>query len=193
MTDNNIIEENKIDVISIGQADMCNAFANGSLGVISSGIVWLVSALAAYQFSAKHAIWTLLIGGVFIHPLSIILSKIVGQSGQPSKENPLAKLALEGTIFMLMCIPPAFGLSQIKPEWFFQGMLLVIGGRYLTFATIYGKKVYWLLGGALGIAAMILFRLQADSFLSALTGSLIEIIFGLYLYFGFRKTNAQIG
>ena len=168
---------------------MCKAYANGSVGIISSGLIWLLSSIVAYQYATKYAIWTLLIGGMFIHPLSILLSKVLGQSGSHSKDNPLGNLAMEGTIFMLMCIPLAFGLSLQHPEWFFQGMLLIIGGRYLTFSTIYGKKFYWVLGGILGLAAILLFKVQGEPFISALTGSLIEIIFGLFLFIRFRKTN----
>lgn len=179
----------KTDIISVAQKDMCKAYANGSVGIISSGLIWLLSAAVAYQYATKYAIWTLLIGGMFIHPLSILLSKVFGQSGSHSKDNPLGKLAMEGTILMLMCIPLAFGLSLQHPEWFFQGMLLIIGGRYLTFATIYGKKIYWVLGSMLGLAAILLYSIKGEPFISALTGSLIETIFGLFMLIGFRKTN----
>ena len=131
--------------------------------------------------------WTLLIGGVFIHPLSILLSKTVGLRGKHAKDNPLGKLAMEGTIFMLMCLPLAFGLSLQKTDWFFQGMLLIIGGRYLTFSSIYGNKLYWVLGAIIGIAAYFLFSFKIQSSFSALTGSLIEISFGFIMIILFRR------
>jgi len=39
---------------------------------------------------------------------------------------------MEGTIFMIMCLPLALGLSLQHAEWFFQGMLLIIVGSYST-------------------------------------------------------------
>jgi hypothetical protein len=180
---------NRIDTISVAQADMCKAYANGSVGIVSSGLIWLVSAIVAYQFSAKQGIWTLLIGGIFIFPLSVLLSKAIGLSGTHIKGNPLGKLAMEGTIFMLMCLPLALGLSLQHTEWFFQGMLLIIGGRYLTFASIYGNRFFWVLGAILGIAAYLLFSVKAQPFISALTGSIIEITFGSFMFISFRRTT----
>jgi hypothetical protein len=49
-----------------------------------------------------------------------------------SIERSLGNLAMEGTIFMIMCLPLALGLSLQHAEWFFQGMLLIIVGSYLT-------------------------------------------------------------
>jgi hypothetical protein len=88
---------------------------------------------------------------------------------------------MEGTVCMIMCIPLAYGLSSIKVAWFFQGMM-IIGGRYLAFASIYGMHVYWIVGAVLGLGAYILFKMQADTFTSALTGGLIEILFGSLIY-----------
>lgn len=176
--------------VKAAQADLRNGYANGSVGVIVSGIMWLISAFVAYQFSGKHAVWTLLIGGMFIHPVSMLLSKAVGVKGGHSKGNPLANLAMEGTIFMLMCLPLAFVLSLHQTEWFFPAMLLIIGGRYLTFATLYGTRLYWIMGAVLGIAAYLLFSLQVQPVGVLSTGALMEISFGLFMFFTFRKGNA---
>lgn len=177
----------KIDTMGQAQTDMCQSYANGSVGIVVSGIIWLIAAIIVAQLSPKHGIWALLFGGMLIFPLSMVLGKLLGVSGTHTKGNPLANLAMEGTILMLMCIPLAFGLSLEHPAWFFQGMLMIIGGRYLTFSTIYGKKIYWILGGILGIAAFSLFSFKAAPFNSALTGSMIEIIFGIFMYARFRK------
>ena len=182
---------NKTDTIREAQTDMCKAYANGSIGIIVSGLIWLTSAIVSFHFSAKQAIWTLLIGGMLIHPLSVFLAKILRLSGTHTKGNPLGNLAMEGTIFMIMCLPLAFGLSLQHSEWFFQAMLMIIGGRYLTFASIYGNRLYWILGAVLGFAAYLLFRFKVQSFGSAMTGSLIEITFGLFMFITFRKTNLK--
>ncbi len=68
---------------------------------------------------------------------------------------------------------------------------MIIGGRYLTFATLYGMKVYWLLGALLGAAAFVLFAMQAGAFYSALAGALIEILMGTVLYIQFRKQRGK--
>ncbi|MDI1321664.1 MAG: hypothetical protein PSV36_02880 [Algoriphagus sp.] len=188
MTEESSIDPiNKTNTFSQAQSDMCKGYANGSIGILVSGFIWLISATIAYQYSANQAIWTLLIGGMFIYPVGVLLSKVIGLSGSHTKGNPLGNLAMEGTIFMIMCLPIAFGLSLQHAEWFFQGMLLIIGGRYLTFASIYGLKLYWVLGAALGTAAYLLFYFKAQSFGSLLAGSIIEISFGLLMFFSSRK------
>jgi hypothetical protein len=180
---------NKTDTITQAQTDMCRGYANGSLGIIVSGLMWLISAAVTYQYSAKQAVWTLLIGGMLIHPLSVLLYKIIGLSGSHTKGNQLGNLGMEGTIFMIMCLPITFGLSLQHTEWFFQGMLLIIGGRYLTFSTIYGIRLYWILGATLGVAAYLLFYNSVQSFGTLLTGSLIEISFGIFMFLSFRRNN----
>jgi hypothetical protein len=180
----------EINNISSAQSNMQQGYAHGSLGVLVSGTVWLVSALVAHYVSDYAAIWTLFFGGMLIFPLGLLLCKILGIPGKHSKVNPLGNLAMEGTFYMLMCIPMALLLSQQDPAWFFQGMLLIIGGRYLTFTTLYGKKAYWVLGGLLGMAAFVLFSFGMDSAVSALMGSIIEIGFGTFLFMQFQKAKA---
>lgn len=180
---------NKTDTIEHAQKDMCKGYANGSLGIIVSGLMWLISAAVTYQYSVKQAVWALLIGGMLIHPVSVLFYKIIGLNGSHTKGNQLGNLAMEGTIFMIMCLPIAFGLSLQHTEWFFQGMLLIIGGRYLTFSSIYGIKLYWILGASLGVAAYLLFYNSVQSFGTLLAGSLIEISFGLFMFLSFRRNN----
>ena len=180
---------NNTATFRLAQTDMRKGYANGSIGIIVSGLIWLISATTSYQYSAKQAVWTLLIGGIFIHPVSLLISKAIGRNGTHTKGNPLGNLAMEGTVFMIMCLPVAFGLSLQHAEWFFQGMLLIIGGRYLTFASIYGIKLYWILGAVLGVAAYLLFYFKVQSLGCLLTGSLIEISFGLWMFLSFRRKD----
>ncbi len=180
------------DSISQAQKEMRKGYGNGALGILVSGLVWLTSAIVAALDSDQHAIWTLLIGGMMIFPISIIFAKLTGIPGNHSKENPLGSLALEGTVLMIMCIPIAFVISLQQTSWFFNAMLLIIGGRYLTFNSLYGIKLYWLLGALLGIAGYLLFIFRVPSFGSALTGAIIEIIFGLYMMVNFRKKHNNI-
>lgn len=181
---------NKSDSVEHAQADMRRGYANGFIGIIVSGLIWLISAVICYQYSAKQAVWVLFVGGMFIHPVSMILSKFMGSPGKHTNGNPLGNLAMEGTIFMIMCIPLAFVLSLQQVEWFFQGMLLIIGGRYLTFASIYGNRLYWVFGATLGVAAYLLFHFRIASFISLLTGSFIEIFFGSFMFYSFRKKKS---
>jgi hypothetical protein len=171
------------------QQDMRVSYLHGYPGVVVSGMVWLISALVALYVSPDKAVWTLLVGGVFIHPVSILLNKILGASGAHAHNNPLGKLAMEGTLFMIMCLPLAYGLSFQKIEWFFQGMLLIIGGRYLHFATLYGLRLYWALGIGLAAAAYLLFTLNSSSHTTLFVGAAMEMLFGLVMLAILRRKS----
>ncbi|GAB3796576.1 hypothetical protein GCM10028819_14420 [Spirosoma humi] len=178
-------QNDPIDSINMAQTDMRRDYRNGATGVLVSGIVWITTAVIVYNFSARQAVWALLVGGALIHPISTLINTVTGVKATASKDNQLTSLALEGTLFMLMTIPLAYGLSLIRVEWFFQGMLLIIGGRYLTFHTVYGNKLYWLLGGLLGSSAYYLYASSTQSLVTTLTGGVIEVIFSVVLFYDF--------
>lgn len=80
-----------------------------------------------------------------------------------------------------------------KLEWFFPAMLLMIGGRYLTFATLYGMRLYWALGLALGAAGVVLGRASTPVQWRAAAGAAIAAIFALACLVMHRQWNRSIG
>ena len=163
------------------------AYVGGSSGACASAVAWLVAGIVALQVSPGSAVVALFAGGALIFPVSVVLSKVLGGSGRHSRANPLGALALEGTAFMLLCFPLAYAVSMYRMEWFFPAMLLVIGGRYLTFSTLYGMRVYWAFGAVLTAAAYVLFAMSAAAALSAFTGAAIESMFAALLFAANRK------
>jgi hypothetical protein len=159
------------------QADMRSAYFSGAPGVLVSGCVWLTAGLVAAWGSAGVAVWVLLIGGAAIHPLSVVLCKLLGRTGAHEKGNPLGILAIEGTFWLMSGIAIAYGMHVLRLEWFFPAMLLVIGGRYLTFQTLYGLRIYWLCGAALCLAGLALALVRVPAQVSALSGGAIELVF----------------
>lgn len=155
---------------------MRQAYFGGAAGIFASSLAWLAAALVSFQVSPRGGIITLFVGGMLIHPAAMLLSRLLGRSGAHASDNPLGRLAMEGTVWMLLAIPLAFLLSFQRVEWFFVAMLLTIGGRYFTFATLYGMRVYWLIGAVLAGAAFALAALDASSPLAALAGGVIELI-----------------
>ena len=172
------------------QADMQQAYYRGAPGIITSATVWLIAAFTVLLMNSQSGIWALIFGGMLIFPISVLFCKVLGRTGGHKKDNPLGPLALEGTVWMLLGIAIAFALSIDKIEWFFPAMLLVIGGRYLTFSTLYGMKIYYLLGTSLVLAACALVFANASVFSGALAGALIEFAFG-FIIFTTTKTKAS--
>lgn len=173
------------------QQDMRVAYYGGGPGVIVSGSVWLIAGCVAYLISPNAGMLALIFGGMAIFPASVLLCKIIGASGKHQKVNPLAPLALEGTFWMLITIPVAVGAAFYKIEWFFPAMLFVIAGRYLTFSTLYGNRLYWALAAALFISGWGLLSTEAPAFSVALTGGLVECCFGAALIRG-QRVNSKL-
>ena len=84
---------------------------------------------------------------------------------------------------MIFAILIAVAVAFHSVALFFPAMLLVIGGRYLTFATLYGMKIYWAFGATLALAALPIAALRAPVFVGALVGALIEYAFGAVIFF----------
>ena len=164
-------------LIEQAQADMRHAYFGGATGMTTSALAWLAAALTALLVSPRGAMAALFIGGMLIHPAAILLSKALGRPGAPARDNPLRWLALESTVWLLLAIAVAFIASFQRAEWFFIAMLLTIGGRYLSFATLYGLRIYWVCGATLAAAGFALAALGANAATITLTGGLIELVF----------------
>lgn len=178
-----------MDSIKEAQQDMRWAYFGGGTGAISSATAWLAAGFVATFVSPKAGIVTIILAGMLIFPASVLLSKLLGRSGKHAKENPLAPLAIYGTVWMLFSIAIAFVLSLFRPDLFFPAMLLVIGGRYLTFETLYGMKVYLFFGVALAVAGFLLAVFHAPTNLGAFAGAFIEYGFGFLILALSNKKN----
>lgn len=172
---------------SAAQAEMRHAYYDGAPGVLVSGSVWLVSALVCQLQGVERGIWALLIGGALIHPLSLLVTKVLGRPAATAKGNPFASLAMASTVWLIVCCVFAYGLSRHVPSWFFLAMLATIGSRYMVFATIFGRSIYWILGGVLIAAAYGAGALHLSPVLAAALGGLIEIVFAAVI---FRRAKA---
>jgi len=111
------------------QADMRFGYYSGAAGVLASSAAWLTAALVAWQVSPKQAVWVLFAGGVLIHPVGVLIARMLGRPGRHAPGNPLAPLAFATTLWLIFSLPLAYAASMLRLEWFFPAMLLVIGGR----------------------------------------------------------------
>ena len=156
------------------QRDMRQGYFSGAPGMLTSAAVWCAAGVMAALQSPERAMWTLFIGAAFIHPVSVLVAKLLGRSGKHAKGSPLASLAFATTIWLVLSCVIAFGVARYSMLWFFPAMLFVIGGRYMTFATLFGMRIYWVCGFALVIAGYGLLRFGAAPVLGAFTGAVVE-------------------
>ncbi len=177
--------------ISEAQQDMRESYYWGATGVLTSALAWCSAGFVSLLVSPANAVWALFIGGALIYPVSVMMDKLLGRGGKHDPSNPLGFLAMANTFWLIFCLPIAYAVSTANLAWFFPAMLLVIGGRYLTFATLFGLRTYWVLGICLAVAAWLLVQSGASPTLGAFTGSAIEFIFAISLFVMANKANRQ--
>jgi hypothetical protein len=173
--------------VADAQREMRYAYYGGAPGMLTSAAAWLVAGLVARLQSPERAVWALFIGGMLIHPVAVLFTKALGRPGKHSRDNPLGGLALATTFWLILSLPLAYAVSQVRTEWFFPAMLFVIGGRYLTFSTIFGTRVYWACGGALALAGYALGRFNVAPDLSAFAGAAVEAAFAAAIFVTARR------
>lgn len=169
----------KAPTLGQAQADMRRGYFSGGAGILASALAWTAAAVTAAVVAEQKAIWVLLVGGALIHPVGLLICRLLGAAGSHSKDNPLGLLAGASTFWLIFCLPMAYGLGLQQPAWFFAAMLLVIGGRYLVFGTLFGMRLYWALGLALAGAGFALAWLDAPAVVVVAAGAAIEAVFAV--------------
>ncbi len=175
------------------QKDMRYGFFGGGVGMFVSGAVWFLAGLIALFGETNQAVWALLIGGTLIAPISSIITKALGRPSNGTPGNPLMTFAMEGTFWLIFCMPLTYAISQMNPLWFFPAMLLVIGGRYLTFSSIYGMRIYWVCGFLLAAASVALVVFNLPFGIQPFVGALIEIALAPFAFIHGRKEGNLSG
>lgn len=188
-TDRNTSSGSLFDLTTLAaaQRDMRSAYLGGAPGVLVSGLVWAVAGCVATWISPQRAVWALFVGGVFIHPVAVLLTRLLGRAGRHAPGNPLGALGMATTFWMIMMLPLAYGVSLLRIDLFFPAMLFVIGGRYLCFQTLYGYRLYWIFGAVLALAGYGLAKLNAPVALGGFAGAVIETVFACLLLAGARR------
>lgn len=171
------------------QQDMRIAYLGGGTGILASGVIWLISGLSGMHLTKETSILIFFIGGMLIYPLGVFSAKLLNRSGKHQNNNPLAKLAIESTAILFIGLFIAYSIFQIQKLWFFPVMLMIIGVRYFVFQSIYGMKVYWILGLFLIVSGMSCLISNQPFYLGGIIGGVIELIFGVLVIVVERKTN----
>ncbi len=171
------------------QYDMRYAYFGGGPGVLASALIWFAAGIVALFASENSSMLTLFFGGMFIYPLGLVFVKILKRPAKHQPENPLGMLAVETTFILLLGLILAFAMVNAYVEWFFPTMLLVIGGRYFVFSTIYGMRLYWLLAIFLVLAGIGLGISHAPFYYGAFAGGILELLFSIPITLKNKKIN----
>ncbi len=172
------------------QRDMRLSYFSGAPGMLASAVAWLVAGFVALGSSPSSAVLALFAGGMLIHPVGVLLCKAMGRSGKHSRSNPLGALAIENTGWLILCLPIVYAVAQYNILLFFPAMMFVIGGRYLTFQTLFGMRTYWVCGATLAFVSYVMAVSKSPPHVAAFVGSGIEAAFAATILFRARRTDA---
>lgn len=172
------------------QQEMRAAYTGGSTGVLVSGLVWLVAGFTVLQSGIDAGFTLLFLGGVAIFPLSMLLSRLLFNGPAVAADNPLNRLAIEGTVMLFVGLFIGWAMLKVEPALVFPGIALAIGARYTTFRTLYGEWLYWVLAAAIIlVGALGLLGVGGLGPNIALLVGLLELGFAVMIYLRWRRAS----
>ncbi len=148
--------------IEDAQRDVRTVFLGGFVGQLVSGLLWLSSAALASGVSHRAGILFLLIGGVFIFPLTQLGLRLLGHRASLHRGHPMNALAMQTAFIVPLCLPLVGAVLICRQAWFYPALMIVVGAHYLPFMFLYGMRQFAALAGLL-IAAALSFAVFAPS------------------------------
>ena len=174
--------------IEEAQQDFRRAYAGGGPGVLVSGIVWLAAAIIAHYHGTERGFAALFIGGMAIHPVSTFVCRRLFNREKEATGNPLGGAALESTVAMIGGLAAAWLFIPLRPDYVFPVAAIAAGTRYAIFKTLYGDRLFWLLGGLMtGAGLLIIFEGSALPVAPAFAVGAIEVVVGAILLLRVRR------
>ena len=169
--------------ISDAQREVREAYLNGAVGQLVSGLIWLAASALGTFASHRQGILVLAFGGVCIFPLTVLALKMTGRRGTLPAGHPMNALAMQIAFTVPLVAPVVAAATLHRINWFFPAVSVVVGVHYLPFVFLYGMWQFAVLG-ALMLGGGILIAMQRpDSFAAAgwLGGALL-CAFALWVF-----------
>lgn len=174
--------------IQDAQREMRSAYRSGSAGQAVSGAIWLISAVLATWLNQNAAVLALVLGGMFIFPLTQLVLRLAGHPARTAKDNTLAQLAVQVAFIVPLCIPLIWVAASYNPNLFYPAFMVVVGAHYLPFMFLYGIWQYAILGGLLiGAGTFLLMTLHPVFTTGGWFTAALLILFALVLWFLDRR------
>jgi Family of unknown function (DUF7010) len=155
-------------------------YLGGGPGQMVCAAIWLASAAAGTWAAPRLAILILVIGGMFIFPLTQLALRAMGRPASLAPDNPLRWLALQVAFMVPLCLPVVLGATAHRLGWFYPGAMIVVGAHYLPFQFLYGQQRWLVLGGVLIVAGLMIGLYLSNQF--ALGGWLTAVVFLVFAF-----------
>ncbi len=178
--------------VTAAQDEVRRVFRHGAAGQAVSGTIWLASAAAGTAGNIRLAVLLLVVGGMFIFPVTQLVLRLAGGSTRLSRDNPFNALAMQVAFTVPLMLPLVYFAASHHIEYFYPSMMVVVGAHYVPFMFLYGMKAFGLLGGALLGAGVFLGLHHPDVFTPGgwLTGS-VMLVFAVWAWFASAEAQAS--
>jgi hypothetical protein len=135
--------------IEDAQKEVRTVFLGGSVGQAVSGAIWLLSAGLSTWVGTREGIVALVVGGMFIYPLTQLVLRLLGGPSALGPANPLRQLAVQVAFIVPLTLPVVGGAALHNVNWFYPGCMIVVGAHYMPFMFMYGMWQYGVLAATL--------------------------------------------
>jgi hypothetical protein len=128
--------------IDDAQRDVRTSFVGGFYGQLVSGVLWLVSAGLATWSTPRAAITMLVVSGFFIFPITALLIRVATGRSPVSGQNPLHSLGMQTAFVLPLSMPLLLPVGLHRLNWFYPGLMILLGAHYLPFVFLYGMRMF---------------------------------------------------
>lgn len=159
-------------VVADAQREIRRGYLGGFMGQLVSGVLWTVSASLATWGSPRQAILVLVVGGVFIFPLTRLGLRLMGHTVDVSSENPLNGLAMQVAFTLPLSLPVVGAAALYEINWFYPAFMIILGAHYLPFVFLYGMRMFavlcaLLVGGGVALGLYVRSSFAAGAWVTA--------------------------
>src|ERR1700690_588290 len=135
--------------ISDAQRDVRGVFMGGLAGQLLASLSLFLSAPLAPWHTTKSAILALVVGGVFIFPLTQLLLRLMGRPASLPKGHPMNALGMQIAFMLPLNLPVVAAATLYRLDWFYPALMIVLGTHYLPFIFMYGMPQFGVLAALL--------------------------------------------
>jgi hypothetical protein len=135
--------------VADAQREVRSVYLGGSVGQLVSGAIWLLSAGLGTWVGTREGILALVVGGMFIYPLTQLVLRLLGGPWALAPGNPLRQLAVQVAFTVPLTLPVVGGAALHNVNWFYPACMIIVGAHYLPFMFLYGMWQYAVLAAAL--------------------------------------------
>lgn len=168
--------------ITEAQRDVRTTFLGGFAGQLVSSLVWFLSAALATWYTSSSAILVLVVGGIFIFPLTQLLLRLMGRPASLPKGHPMNQLAMQVAFTLPLNLPLVAAATAYRLNWFYPAFMIALGTHYLPFIFLYGMWQFGILAAML-LGASIVIGLYLPSIFS-LGGWFTAIVLLIFAFVG---------